>query len=202
MSTPKKPLTLNVFQGKTYSRALRWAEYERTAIAITAITQGFPPIVSAAAHGLPAGWPAYVQSVKGMTQVNRAKPYRTSVVDANSVKLVNIDSSEFDAYTSGGFLVFNTPKNLAGYSARMHIRPDWKSQSLLLGITDVANANGSQIIIDNVDKKITIQLGADDTAALDWAAGQGAVFDLEMVSGANVYCPAWGYVNLKKEATT
>lgn len=206
MSTPKKPINLDVFQGKTFSRTLRWGDSEKIAKAITGVTKAFPAVVTATGHGLPDGWPAWIASVQGMTELNRVKQYRTKNVDANSVKLVNLNSTDFTTYTAGGLLIYNTPKSLAGLTARMHIRPDWKSTSLHLALTNTPNVNGSAIVLDDTAKTIVIQIGALDAAALDFDNNPKpglAVYDLELVSAAPVVsCPAWGYITLKKESTT
>lgn len=67
---------------------------------ITAITQGNPCQITAAAHGLTTGQAVMILAVGGMTQLND-KVFTVTVVDVNNFRL-NVDSSAFGAYTSGG----------------------------------------------------------------------------------------------------
>jgi hypothetical protein len=93
---------------------------------ISAISQSAPAVVTATAHGCPDGWQAAVVSAKGMTQINatRYPPSgddwdQVSVIDANNVALVDTNSADATAYTSGGFLVYSTPGLQAGMTATM-----------------------------------------------------------------------------------
>lgn len=193
------PITIQ--QGRTFSRVLRWEAPPIIYKAITAILNSAPVRITAAAHGIPEGWRVAIVSVKGMTEINaesnnlRDKDYHpATVVDANTIEINDINAAEYKTYLSGGYLQYNTPVDLAGFTARMTIS-DKKGGTELLKLT---TENGG-ITIDNATKKITLLIEADDTAALTWIRG---VYDLEMVSATGVVTALlYGEVTVKREIT-
>jgi len=198
-----KRLNLTIRQGETFTRIVRWESPPIVYRAITAITLAAPVQITAVGHGLKTGWRAAVVSVQGMKQINaeheppRESEYQqVTVVDADNVSLNKVNSSEFDAYVSGGYLQFNTPVSLAGFSARMSIK-DRVGGTELLPITTGIDA---RIVLDDVNHTITITISAADTALLTFTKG---VYDLELVSGALVVSTLYsGSVTVTKEVTT
>jgi hypothetical protein len=73
--------------------------------AITGITQANPAVVTATQSFL-AGESLFVTGVAGMTQVN-GQPFSNAVANGGSVTLAGIDSSTWNAYTSGGTIIGN-----------------------------------------------------------------------------------------------
>lgn len=74
--------------------------------AVTGVTQATEAVVTATSHGLGANGSygvAKFEDVVGMTELN-GSVYPFVVVDANSVRLVGIDSTGFGAYVSGGII--------------------------------------------------------------------------------------------------
>jgi hypothetical protein len=69
-----------------------------------------------------------------------------------------------------------TPVDLTGYSARMHIRSDIDATSTLIELTTV---NQKITFPNEEDGEILIKLTAAETAAITW---DSAVYDLELVS--------------------
>jgi hypothetical protein len=153
--------------GATFHPVIRWGTDVLVSKPITAITQAAPAAVTATAHGAPNGWQAAVVSALGMTQIN-AERYPPSgsdwqpitVIDANTVALNNVDSADYTAYLSGGFLVYSAPGLLAGMTATMTF---WdnpaKTGTPLLTITPT---------LDFTAKTIAPLLA---TAGLTWALG-------------------------------
>lgn len=76
-----------------------------TTAAITNISQAANAQVTSTSHGLSVGETAHISSVSGMTEINGLRGTVQSVPDANNFTL-DINSSGFSAYTSGG--VFHT----------------------------------------------------------------------------------------------
>lgn len=76
-----------------------------TVVAITAITQANPCVVTAA-QTFPAGEALFITGVLGMTQVN-GQPYTNAAANAGNVTLGGVDSTGYTAYTSGGQLIGN-----------------------------------------------------------------------------------------------
>lgn len=185
----KAPPTLELLipQGKTFSKVFRRASKPFVYAAIASITQGAPArIGTAAPHGLPHGWPVAVVSVKGMRQINAQNDppasddyRRCSVVDASTVEFNEVNSADFSAYTSGGFLQFLTPVDLTNCQVRMTVR-DRIGGTVLLQ-KDSSTLGG--FVLDNTAKTITFTLTAAETAALTWVRG---VYEIEFVSAGTV----------------
>src|SRR5688572_19212489 len=112
--------------GETFHPTLRWGSGVYATKAITAINKAAPAAITAVAHGLPNGWPCAVSGAQGMTQINSTRyppggddwRYGT-VVDADTVEFNEVDSSNFSTWTSGGFLVYDTPVSLAGVTVQL-----------------------------------------------------------------------------------
>ena len=173
---------LIIRKGETFIRVVRWESLPFVYSAITAITKAAPCVVTSASHGLADCWRAAVVSAGGMRQINaKGIPPRASelhevtYVGATQIGFNEVDSSNFTAYTSGGYLVSYTPVSLASFTARMKIRATVESVDVLESLT-----SGAEIILDNTNHTITITIPAADTAAYDFTTG---VYDLELASG-------------------
>jgi hypothetical protein len=68
---------------------------------ITGITAANPPVVSSTAHGYANGDLVFIDSVAGMTQVNK-RLFVVANQAANTFELKGIDGTAYSAYTSGG----------------------------------------------------------------------------------------------------
>jgi hypothetical protein len=96
--------------GGSYIRFFKDGEQIREAAkTITGATQADPVVVTtSAAHGYSNGDAVYIDSVGGMTELNRpTSEYRVANVTATTFELQNIDGTDIDgtgftAYTSGG----------------------------------------------------------------------------------------------------
>jgi len=193
---------ITITKGKTFSRVLRWESGPIVYKPITGITLAAPAVVSAAAHGVPDGWRVTIVSALGMRQINaKNDPPRTTdyhkatVLSAGTIELNDVNSAGFDAWTSGGYVQYNTPVDLAGYTARMQIRASLEATAFLIELT---TTNG-RIVIDNALKTITITISAIDTAAITWKSG---VYDLELISAGLVVTQLLsGVVTVVEEAT-
>lgn len=180
---------LVIQKGKTFSRVLRWESEPFVYKAITAITQAAPARITAVGHGVPNGWRVAIVSVLGMTEINapnsppRTQDFkRATLIDVDTIELNEVNSSEFTAYASGGWVQYYTPVDLTGFTARMHIRPSETSSTLLLALNTDPPGPDSRIVIDNTAKTITLTISATDTV-VTW---KNAVYDLELVSPGGV----------------
>ncbi len=68
---------------------------------ITGITQANPAVVTSASHGFSNGDKVYIISTSGMDEVNN-RWFTVANVATNTFELSGVDSSSYDAYTSGG----------------------------------------------------------------------------------------------------
>lgn len=200
-------MTMLIKKGKTFSRVLRPTAPPYIYKAITAITKSAPVGIKAVGHGLVNGQYVAVVSAKGMTEINAktdcsgqpklGEYHKVTVVDADNITINDINAADFSAYTSGGYLQFLTPVDMAGCTARRAIK-DKIGGTVLLSLT---TENGG-LVIDNTAHTITETIAATATAALTWKTG---VTDLELVttaSGRVTAVDAPDKVTVEDEVTT
>jgi hypothetical protein len=177
-------MTITIRKGETFRRVLRPTAKPYIYKPITAITKSAPVMITAPSHGLVSGQLVAIVSVKGMREINseldsNGEPVLTAyrkvtVIDANTIAINNVNSSDFGTYTSGGYLQFFTPIDMTGCTARRSIK-DREGGTLLLSLT---TENG-RLVIDNMAHTITEIIPASVTEAITWRRG---VSDLELVN--------------------
>lgn len=189
-------------QGATFNPALKYSQPQLTVKTITGITKSGQALVTATGHGLTIDWPVWIVGVNGMAQINHpsddlkvpTKAYQAYYVDANSLRL-NVDSTRWGTYTTGGELLYHPPVNLTGYTARMDIRETREDTDPLLSLT---TENGG-ITLGGVNGQISLLISATDTAALDVDT---AVYDLELISAGGIVTRlVSGNIVVSKEVT-
>lgn len=193
--------SLTILQGKTYELPIHWETEPIVYKAITGITQAAPAVVTCVGHGAPDGWRVAIVSVKGMTQINaKNSPPRDSdyvvatVLTGDTLELNTVNAADYKAYTSAGYVQYNTPQDLTGYIARMDIK-DKIGGTVLMSLTTENN----RITLNNTTKTITLTISADDTAAITWKKG---TYDLELESPtAVVTALMYGTVAVTNEVT-
>ena len=195
MQAPTK-LNFKIYQGSTFQEVIRWESSTPVYVPITNITQAAPCVITAAGHGMPAGWRFQISNVVGMTDLNSTDNYQiASSVTSNDITMNAVNSVGYKAYTSGGIISYNTPVDLTGYTARMQIRAKITDDVV---IDEYSTINGN-IQLDNVGKGIAIIVDATTTAAYTFTSG---VYSLEMVSPTGVVTQLTaGTITLIKEVT-
>lgn len=197
------PITENlvILQGATFVKLLRWDTGTPVFKAITNIAQVAPVEIAVPAHGVPAGWPVAVVSVKGMVEINIADPKKTRLytpaepTDTENVILPFVDASLYSPYDSGGYVRYMAPVDLTGFTARMTIRRTQASTDAEVTLTSQAG----DIVLDNVAKTITIIIADTITEALTMRTG---VYDLELIAPTNeVFRLMEGAVTVNREIT-
>ena len=178
-------LDLELIVGESFIHIVRWETTPIIYAPITGITQAAPVQIAAPLHGIPNGWRAAVVSVLGMSQINASNtPPKNSdyvpvtYIDGNTVQLNTINAAGFSTYKSGGYLQYNTPVNLIGYTAKMKI------EAVLGGPTILGtDANTITALIDPVACTITFTATAANTATVVASSG---VYSIEMTSPTGV----------------
>lgn len=189
-------LNLKLIQGSSFTQEIRWESNTKVYRAISSIQKSAPVEISTIeAHGIPEHWRVKISNVQGMKEVNSDEYVVVSNVLPGSFQLNSINAIGYTMYTSGGVVEYNAPVDLAGYSARMQIRPSVSSEVVLLELTSADN----EIVINDEDKVITINISATESMGLDFKT---AVYSLEMVgTTGNVVTLVNGTVSLVKEVT-
>ncbi len=194
-------LPINIIQGKTFERVVRWETEPFIYVPIASIARSAPArIVTDIAHGLQDGWRVAVVSAGGMREINaesnppKERDYtRCTVIDPETVDLNKINAAEFSAYTSGGYLQFYTPMSLAGCTARLVIKDR-------VGGTELVRLTESDGITLNDDTKtIKYRFEAEDSADYAWRSG---VYELEIENADGVTGLHCGPVTVTREVAT
>lgn len=196
------PIDLVICQGKTFEKSLRWGTSPYVYKAIADIPSLVPVRLEVLAHGLIDGWSVAVAGVQGTTQINARDPnklrpqdfYQVTVLDVDNIELNRLNGSNFGAYTSGGFIQYATPVDLAAYpDAAMQIR-DPKTDLLL---SDLSVTNG-KIVLNNALKKILLTIPDAETETFTWRKG---IYDLELYTGISTVGLVSGRVSVSDEVT-
>lgn len=171
-----------VAAGETFLPVIRWALATLDSYAITAITRAAPAVITMGSHAIPDGWPVAVVSAQGMTQINskhyppvRSDMHYATYVSGTQIKLNSVNSADYGTYTSGGFVVLNTPVDMTGATALMRIYDAPSGGTLLMTLTNL-----SGITINNTDRTIRPRI---NTSAVTWTTGY---YDLEMTDAGGV----------------
>lgn len=101
-------------------------------IAITAISKAKPAIVTATGHGLVAGNVVKLAGIVGMTEVNDDL-YVVGTVTATTFELVDVDSTDYGTYVSGGTVQKGVLSNfceLTNYNRQGGTSPELPASSL------------------------------------------------------------------------
>ena len=206
MTAVKKDFEILI--GSTWGCVVRWGTTPIVRKPITNIDLSLgAPRLSVSSHGLFEGWGVAVYGVKSPRQINAvnnppegsdyhsATVIDTGTIELNDVTPVDENGQEWPAYTSGGFIQYDTPVDLTGYTARMSIK-DKIGGAVLHSLT---TENGG-IVIDPAAKTILLSIPAATTEDFTWSRG---VYDLEMVSSAGkVTRIISGRIALSREVTT
>lgn len=190
MDVKKQALKIN--RGATFTLAIRWAVPPFIYKPISGIDQTAPARVNCPTHGLKPGWPCAIVSVEGMTQINaeivkglpREKDYhKATVIDGNTVDFNTINSAQYDAYTSGGFLQYYTPKDITGAEAEIIVKNK-------AGGSEIARwgSDDNLIAIDAANHVMTVLLPDDVTEALTWKIG---IYEFNVTTNDGLVTPLY-----------
>jgi hypothetical protein len=104
---------------------------------ITAITAASPPVVSSTAHGYANGDLVFIDSVGGMTQVNK-RLFVVANQAANTFELKGVDGTGYSTYTSGGTAAKKTMTTIGECKA---FGPGLDGESAELETTNLLSVN-------------------------------------------------------------
>lgn len=193
MAAPIK-LNLKIYQGSTFRQVLRWESSTKVYAPITNISKSAPVVITAPNHGIPLGWRARVTNAGGMKEINSTEYSTVTSTTTDTVTFNQVNSLAYTTYTSGGVLEYNTPTDLANYTARMQLREKLTSDTVIYTLT---TENGG-VVFDNALKTITLYIPDSITTGFDFSS---AVYGLELIHNAEVIPFAGGTITLQREVT-
>lgn len=172
-------------RGKLYTLVVRWETEPIVRKAITAISLApGAPRLTIASHGIPDGWNGTIYGVEGMKQINEVGLQALTVVDANTIELNKVVPTDdngkmWPAYTSGGFVQFNSPKDLTSYTPVIDFKDKVGGTVWLSSQSANAPLNVITATADNAAKTITLRIPATDTEVIPMTIKKG-IAELEM----------------------
>lgn len=189
-------LNFKMIQGSTFREVLRLESSTKVYVPITNITSTAPVVITAANHGIKAGWRVKITNVGGMKEINSTETYHiVTSANTNDITINAINAVGYTTYTTGGILEYNQPVSLADTEAVMHIRTKLKSDTVLEELT----SDAGQIILDDTNHTITILLSDEITANFSFNT---AVYSLELITtSGDVTQIVAGTITLEKEVT-
>lgn len=171
-----QPAKLNykIYQGSTFEEAYRWESETKVYVPIAGITKAAPcEITTTIPHNLPNGWRFKVVGAGGMKEINSVSDSTNiATFTTNTLIRVNqVNSLGYTAYTSGGVVEYNEPVPLVGYSARMQIRESVDSETVIYE----ASSSTGQIVLNSNLGTITITIPASATTLFTFSTAVYAV---------------------------
>lgn len=171
-----QPAKLNykIYQGSTFEEAYRWESETKVYVPIAGITKAAPcEITTTIPHNLPNGWRFKVVGAGGMKEINSVSDSTNiATFTTNTLIRVNqVNSLGYTAYTSGGVVEYNEPVPLVGYSARMQIRESVDSETVIYQ----ASSSTGQIVLNSNLGTITITIPASATTLFTFSTAVYAV---------------------------
>lgn len=200
---------INLQTGITFSLALRTAQPESVSYAdISAITQSAPAALTTTnPHGLLNGWPVWVESCKGMVEINNPRPddchnntvcppYIADTTDTNTLTLRGVNARGFGAYRGSGVLAWQTPWDVTGFIGRFTVVDDDSGLQLFDLASNVADPDGL-ITIDGANATVALRIEATATVVPATTQSASYTFTLTDPSDDNrVYLLAQGPIKV------
>lgn len=184
---------INLKPGVTFTLGMRCAKPDEVVYAaISSISQAAPAtITTISPHGLLTGWPVWVESVKGMVEINNPRPsqcgnndvcppYIATVTGASGVLLNAVNSVGFGAYRSGGVLAWQKPRDIIGYIASFQVIDE--TGAVLLEVdSQTLNVNGS-LTVDPATSTVALRV---DTSAQALLTGAEMAYQIVLTDPAD-----------------
>lgn len=181
---------IQIAGGSSFTDTMIWTEGPYIFKVITAVTLGWPTVITAAAHGVPASVviPAWIQNARGATALNTTvdTPVYIERITDDTLRLVNFNSGNQSVYVaSSATIAFLLPKNLTGFTARGPLRKG--------SVTGAVLATPTYTITAALGKIVMTLTPTQTRALLDsGTSNTSGIAHIELVSGADVY-RSWDY---------
>jgi hypothetical protein len=199
---------INLKPNVTFTLGMRCAKPDEVVYAaISSITQTAPAQVTTdAPHGLLTGWPVWVESVKGMVEINNPRPsecgnndvcppYIATVNGLSSVLLNAVNAAGWGAYRGGGVLAWQKPRDITGYSATF-IATDEKGDVLWLLNSSLLDMDGA-IETDPATSTVSLRIDPQGQAKFSGVEMSYQIILTDPADGNKTYLLAEGPIKVK-----
>lgn len=200
---------INLQTGVTFSLALRTAQPDSVTYAdISAIAQSAPALVTTTnPHGLLSGWPVWVESCKGMVEINNPRPddchnntvcppYIADLSSTTAVTLRGVNARGFGAYRGSGVLAWQTPWDVTGFIGTFTVTDDDTGATLFDMASNAADLDGI-ITVDGANATVALRIEASAVVVPATTQSASYTFTLTDPSDDNrVYLLAQGPIKV------
>lgn len=200
---------INLQTGVTFSLALRTAQPDSVTYAdISAIAQSAPALVTTTnPHGLLNGWPVWVESCKGMVEINNPRPtecdggstcppYIADTIGASTLTLRGVNARGFGAYRGSGVLAWQTPWDVTGFIGTFKVADYDTGATVFDLVSNVADLDGA-ITIDGANATVALRIEATASVVPSTTQRASYTFTLTDPSDDNrVYLLAQGPIKV------
>lgn len=160
MTASRLPEPLEIDRGVTFRQPFLLLEREPVGRPVTAVKRGMPTDVTVPAHGVPDNWPAWLE-MTGCSGVNRPRsgpPFYTNVVDADTLRFANVNSTGDPGGPVSGTLIYQPPRDLSDIQAVEFELYATETGELIASIAGSVTAPGT----------VELLISAEDTESLAW----------------------------------
>jgi hypothetical protein len=196
--TPPTKVDLVIYQGATFKWPFYWYTEVEVSKVITAISCTYPTVITAGTHGLPdSDVPVAIVGVGSWLNTTSVEPSDRiygSKIDTNTLS-VKVDTTGHRYTGTAGRVVYNAPKDMTGWTARMQIRAAIDDDTVIEEFT----TEDGHISVDT-DGLIQLDLTDTETDALSF---DPAVWDIEVIDPdtSEVTRLAYGSIVLSPQVT-
>lgn len=181
---------IQIAGGSSFTDTMIWTEGPYVFKTISAVTLGWPTVVTAAGHGVPAGVviPAWIQNARGATSLNTEEdtPHYAERVTDDTLRLVNFNTGDQSAYVvNSATLAYLAPKDLTDFTARGSFRKTGITGAVLATPTYTITASLGKIVLTMTPTQTRALLGGGTSPT-------SGISHVELVHGSDVYRP-WDY---------
>lgn len=132
---PVPVLEVTIAGGVTWTDTFMWIQRPEVYKTISAVTRGWPTVITATAHGIPAGvqMPVWIANARGPKINTTAEtPLHAEYVDANTLTLLRLNTGGQSTYVANSAtLAYWAPRNITGFTAVTQFRRTLKSAVLV-----------------------------------------------------------------------
>lgn len=163
---------ISACRGATASLRVHWGVHPVVSKAITGISNSPNALVTAPDHGLTDSWPVVVTNVRGMKEINwpQQDPWGApatlcKVVDSDTLELTGVNTSDYTAYTGGGWLHYWSIPDTSGLVARFVV-VDRKTRQEVLTLESGAISPDGSVDIGTPPGACSVVIAAEATDRL------------------------------------
>ena len=143
-----------VYENIPFRKVLRLESETKVYVPVAAVTNSAPVEVSTSVpHNLPDGWRVKVTGISRMPELSKYNQISNS--SPGTFQINNINTTEHKPYDSGGIVEYRQPIDLDNLKVVLTI------YNLSGELLDEYDSNGSEILLDNVDKIVLIDVAID-----------------------------------------